>query len=102
VNRSLPRGDRGHRSPDPCWAPRFTRALPRAVRLVGGVKATASAIRNGHCCATVGPRVFGSRIGQSVLGSVPEITPFCLKSKAILNKIDAGEELTMTILAAPR
>ena len=61
MNRTLPPGDRGHRSPDPGRASGPPGSLPGALRLVGGTAAAASPIRNGHRCATVGPRSFGAR-----------------------------------------
>jgi hypothetical protein len=42
VNCTLPRGDRGHRSPDPCRASGPPGSLPRARRLVGRTPAPAS------------------------------------------------------------
>jgi hypothetical protein len=73
VNRPLPRGDRGHRSGDPGGQSRRSRSLPRTFRLVGRVAAVASKQRNSPRCATVGPRALGSRVGQPVLGSAPEV-----------------------------
>ena len=53
MNRPLPQRDRGHRISDPRRAPGPARALPGALRLVGGTAATASPIR----MATVAPHV---------------------------------------------
>ena len=69
MNRALPQRDRRDRISDPRWASRSGRVVSGAGRLVGGVKATASAIRKGHRCATVGARAFEARVCQSVLGA---------------------------------
>jgi hypothetical protein len=67
VNRSLPRGDLRHRKSDPGGPSRSARTVPCSGGLVGGV---AAAARNSHCCATVGPRSFGARIGEPSLAEL--------------------------------
>ena len=65
MNRQLPRGDRSHRRPAMGWLSRFARAVPSAGRLVSG---TATALRVGHGCATVGAGVVAWPVGEAFLG----------------------------------
>jgi hypothetical protein len=72
VNRAVPPRDRRDRGSNPRRASGSGRIVPGTRRLVGGIEAAASPIRNGQCCATVGLRAFGARVCQSVLGGTPE------------------------------
>jgi hypothetical protein len=65
MNRSLPRGGR-RGSPDPGRA-------SGSDGLVGGVAAAAMRTRNGHCCATSGPRSL-ARKGRNLLRGVGVIS----------------------------
>jgi len=66
MNRALPPGDHAHRSPDPRRSPGHRRLVPGACGLGGGTAATAMRTRNGHRCATLGPRsLLPRRLGVS-------------------------------------
>src|ERR1700694_3082233 len=69
----MPQRDRRDRGSNPRRESRSPGALMGALRLVGGIEAAASPTRNGHRCATVGPRAFVARVGQSTLGRAPEV-----------------------------
>ena len=71
MNRSLPPGDRGRRSPDPGRPSGPGRAVPGAGGLVDGVAAVAGEPRVGPRCAMFGPRSRGRRrLGVSAKAAV--------------------------------